>query len=240
MNDRPERGGPSQALAGRLAELRARIERAGADPDRVTLVAVTKGFGPDAVRHALDLGLHDVGENYAQELLAKAEAGAAPAGGAPSGGADPAVRWHFIGRLQRNKVRRIAPLVHLWQSVDRIELGREIARHAPGARVLVQVDVSGEQQKGGCPPTAVAALVTGLRHAGLDVRGLMAVGPTGEPEAARPGFGLLRHLADDLDLDLRSMGMSADLEIAVSEGSNMVRLGTALFGSRPTRTAVQG
>lgn len=216
-------------MAERLAVIRRRIEQAGADPDRVGIVAVTKGFGPDAVAQALQAGLTDVGENYAQELLAKAGAAA----GRP-------VRWHFIGRLQRNKVRKLAPLVHLWQSVDRIELGREIARHAPGAAVLVQVDAAGEERKGGCAPSDVAALVSALRDEGLDVHGLMAIGPAGEPGAARRGFRLVADLAEDLDLHLRSMGMSGDLEVAVSEGANMVRLGTALFGNRPPRPAVQG
>ena len=107
----------------------------------IGILAVTKGFGAEVVEISMAAGLDDVGENYAQELLAKAEAlpGLRP-------------RWHFIGRLQRNKVRKLAPWVHLWQSVDRIPLGREIARHAPGAAVLVQVDVSGEPQKGGCSP----------------------------------------------------------------------------------------
>jgi len=149
-------------------------------------------------------------------------------------------RWHFIGRLQRNKVRKLAPSVHLWQSVDRIALGHEIAHHAPGAAVLVQVNVSAEPQKGGCDPNEVAELVRELRDLDLDVRGLMAVGPTGAPEAARPGYRQVRRLADDLGLDVRSMGMTGDLDVAVEEGSNLVRVGTALFGPRPMAAAVAG
>ena len=145
---------------------------------------------------------------------------------------EPGPEWHFIGRLQRNKVRTIAGLVSLWQSVDRPALAETIAKHAPGAAVLVQVDVTGEPQKGGCPPGEVAALVATCRGLGLDVRGLMAVGPFGPPEDARPGFRRVRELADELGLAERSIGMSADLEVGVEEGSTMVRVGTALFGPR--------
>jgi len=204
----------------RLATVRSRIEQAGGDPDAVTVLAVTKGFDRSAVDRAVEAGLVDLGENYAQELLAKAPD--APAG----------VRWHAIGRLQRNKVRQLAPHVAVWQSVDRAELGAEIARRAPGATVLVQVNVTGEPQKGGCEPSDLGPLVADLRSDGLVVTGLMAVGVAGPAEAARPGFARLRQLADELALPVRSMGMSADLEAAVAEGSTMVRIGTALFGSR--------
>jgi pyridoxal phosphate enzyme (YggS family) len=209
----------------RLAEVRRRIESAGGDPGSVTVIAVTKGFGPAEVAAAVDAGLVDLGENYAQELVAKAET------------APPGVRWHAIGRLQRNKVKVIAPHVALWQSVDRPELGAEIARRAPGATVLAQVNVSDEPAKGGCAPDDVAALVRDLTADGLEVTGLMAVGATGAPEAARPGFVLLRDLADRLALPVRSMGMTADLEVAVAEGATMVRTGTALFGPRSPRRA---
>jgi pyridoxal phosphate enzyme (YggS family) len=213
-------------VAAGAAEVRARIEAAGGDPERITLVAVTKAFGPDAVTAAVSAGLRDVGENYAQELTAKAsELDDATA-----------VRWHFIGQLQRNKVRAIAPFVHLWQSVDRLSLGEEIARRAPGAAVLVQVNAGGEPGKGGCALALAPGVVDGCRDLGLDVRGLMAVGPTaGGPEAAKPAFEAVRDLADRLGLAERSMGMTADLEVAVRAGSTMVRIGSALFGPRPPR-----
>jgi hypothetical protein len=214
---------PDAVRAG-LARVRSRIEAAGGDPDAVVVVAVTKGFDATAVAAAVDAGLHDLGENYAQELVAKAE------------GAPPSVRWHAIGRLQRNKVRLLAPHVTLWQSVDRAELGAEIARRAPGATVLAQVNVSGEAAKGGCEPDATAGLVRDLAADGLQVAGLMAIGAAGSPEAARPGFARLRDLADGLSLPVRSMGMSGDLEAAVAEGATMVRVGTALFGPRSPRT----
>lgn len=211
-----------EEVADRLEVVRARIAAAGADPAMVQVVAVTKGFGPEVAAVARAAGLTDLGENYAQELLAKSAAVAE-------------VRWHAIGRLQRNKVKALAPIVSLWQSVDRLALGETIAKHAPGAAVLVQVDISGEPQKGGCEPDQVPSLVEGLQALGLDVRGLMAVGPTGPPATAGPGFGLLTTLADRLALPVRSMGMSSDLEVAVSEGATMVRVGSDLVGVRPAR-----
>jgi len=207
-------------VADRLGALRDRLSRAGGD--HLKVVAVTKGFGPDVVAAAMEAGLVDLGENYAQDLLAKAaESSAQP-------------RWHFIGRLQRNKIRKIADLVHLWQSVDRPELAVEIARRAPGAKVLVQVDIAGIGGRGGCAPDDTAGLVGRCREAGLEVAGLMAVGAPGSPAQARPGFRLLASQARDLGLVELSMGMTADMEMAVEEGATMVRVGTALFGPRPS------
>jgi uncharacterized pyridoxal phosphate-containing UPF0001 family protein len=220
----------SEAFPGfeiRLEVLRARIEAAAPDPGRVSLLAVTKGFGPEAVHAALSAGLGAVGENYADELVAKAVAMA----GAPS----LAPEWHFLGAIQRNKVPRLAPLVSCWQSVGRVEEGRAIARWAPGARVLVQVDVAGLPGRRGVRPEAVADLVAALRDEDLDVAGLMAVGMPGPPEDARVGFREVARLADVLGLAVRSMGMTDDLEVALSEGSTMVRIGRALFGDRPPR-----
>lgn len=214
-------------IEARLAEVRNRIVRAGGDPDRITVVAVAKGFPAKAVQSAAAAGLADIGESYAQELAAKAEACA----GVP-------LRWHFIGRLQRNKVRLVAPVVTLWQSVDRAELGEEIARRAPGANVLAQINVSGEPQKGGCPPQETVALVADLGSLGLRVQGLMAVGAVGPPGDARPGFRQLVRLADELGLAERSIGMTGDLEVAVEEGTTMLRVGTALFGPRVAATSV--
>ena len=221
-------------LAGRLAGVHDRIRAAGGSPDDVTVVAVTKGFGADAVEAAVAAGLADVGENYAQELEAKAEA-LRPA--PPHAGPEAAARcrWHFLGHVQRNKVRRVASLVHLWQTVGERATGEEIAHRAPGARVLVQVNVSGEAAKNGCDFEEAPELVDALRDLGLDVRGLMAVGPTGPAELARPGFRQLAALADRLGLTERSMGMTDDLEVAVQEGTTMVRVGRALFGPRPER-----
>lgn len=218
-------------VAANLATVRERIASAGGDPAGVRIVAVTKGFGPAAVREALDAGLHDVGESYAQELETKAAE-------LPPATATRA-RWHFIGPVQRNKVKRLAPLVHLWQAVDREAAGREIAHRAgPGTAVLVQLNVSGEASKSGCRPEEAPALVDRLGELGLDVRGLMAIGPQGPPELARPGFRQLAQLSARMGLAERSMGMTDDLEVAVQEGTTMIRVGRGLFGARPTATTV--
>jgi uncharacterized pyridoxal phosphate-containing UPF0001 family protein len=193
------------AVAQRVAEVRARTG------DDVTVVAVTKGFGADAVQAALDAGIADIGENYAQELLAKAAAG-------------PQARWHFLGHVQRNKVGRLAPHVELWQSIDRTGVV------PAGARALVQVNLSGLAQRNGCGWDEAPDVAERLGQEGVDVQGVMGVAGPGDP---RPQFRRLRALADELDLPVVSMGMSGDYEIAVEEGSTMVRLGTVLFGPRP-------
>lgn len=222
-------------LGARLAGLREQIAHA-ADGRRITIVAVTKGHGADAVAAARAAGLDDLGESYARELVAKAgmEASAGPptvpgATGVPGLGRT-AARWHFLGAVQRRKVRALAPLVHLWQSVDREAAGREIARHAAGAAVLVQVNVTGAPGRGGCSWEEAPGLVATLQELALDVRGLMAVAGRHEP---RPQFRRLATLARDLGLPELSMGMSGDLEVAIQEGATMVRVGSALFGPRP-------
>lgn len=212
-----------QDVTDRLAAVRERIAAAGRRPEDVVVVAVTKGFGVDAVRAAAAAGIDDVGENYAQELAEKWR----------ENGREVPRRWHFLGRVQRNKVRTIAPAVHLWQGVDRVAAGEEIARRSPGAHILVQVRIDARAERNGCAPAGVPALVEQLDGLGLDVRGLMAVGPGGPPELARAGFRQVAALADKLGLAERSMGMTEDLGVAVEEGSTMVRVGRALFGARP-------
>ena len=191
------------------------------------VIGVTKGFGSDAVRGAIEAGLVDVGENYAAELESKAATAAA---------LRLPVVWHFLGAVQRNKVARLAPIVGLWQSVARPEEGARIARFAPDARVLVEIDTTGQAGRNGCPPSGARALVGDLRSDGLDVQGLMTVAPPGEV-GARAAFESVTQLADDLGLEERSMGMSDDLEVAVAAGTTMVRIGRALFGERPPRRA---
>ena len=211
-------------IAGAVADVRARIaaaaERSGREPATVTLVGATKTVDASRMRQAVELGVHDLGENRAQELLAKAPALA----GLP-------VRWHFVGRLQRNKVRGVARLVECWQSVDREALGAVIARHAPGARVLVEINLAAEAQKGGCAPGDAGALVDALRELGLRVEGLMTIPPQeGDP---RRWFAALRELGERLGIVGLSMGMTDDFEIAIEEGATIVRVGRALFGERP-------
>jgi pyridoxal phosphate enzyme (YggS family) len=208
----------------RLEDVRAQIVAAGRSSEDVRVVAVTKGFGVDAVQAAVSAGLVDCGENQAQSMLAKVT------------GAPPEVRWHFLGPVQRNKVRDLAGHVHLWHALDRAVAGHAIAARAPGARVLVQVNLTGDPARPGCTWDGAAPLVDEVRDAGLDVRGLMGVGPRDDP---RPAFRRLAALAARLGLPEVSMGMSGDLAVAIEEGATIVRIGTALFGARPGTAAVR-
>jgi pyridoxal phosphate enzyme (YggS family) len=227
-------------LPERLSLIRAEIARrqaAGGWTLPVTIVAVTKGFGPDAVVAARGAGLPDVGENRVQEALDKMAA-------VP----DPGVVWHLIGHLQRNKARLVPGRFALVHSVDSLPLAEELARRAAAQgmrqRVLVQVNVAGEEQKSGCPLADAPALlrsVAGLE--GLALEGLMAMAPlTDDAEVQRTTFRGLRRLRDALKeeglwVPTLSMGMSGDFATAVEEGATVIRLGTALFGARTTGTA---
>lgn len=199
----------------------------------VTIVAVTKTHGPEAVRAAADAGLTVVGENRVQEALGKqAEA------------AEPRVEWHLIGSLQSNKARQAVGKFALIHSVDRIELATELARRAvPGSRqrILVQVNCSAEPQKGGVEPAGLGRLLEQIESLpALDVRGLMTMAElTGEAEVQRRAFAMLRGLKESMErsghvLPELSMGMSGDFLVAIEEGATMVRLGTLLFGERGT------
>lgn len=212
----------AEVVAGRLAAVRDRISRAGAAPGRVTVVAVTKGFGPAAVEAAVAAGLVDIGENYANELLAKAAT------------APPVTRWHFLGQLQRNKLARLAPHVHLWHGLDRQEEALALGRLRPGASVLVQVSSGGGGRQQGANPQDVPELVARAAAAGLEVKGLMVIGPRdAAPDQVRACFREVARLGGSLGLAELSMGMTDDFELAVAEGATIVRLGRALFGDRP-------
>lgn len=217
-------------LVQRVEEVWARVAAAGGDPDRVKLVAVTKGFGPEVAAEALAAGLADLGENYAQELLAKA--GSAEVAAAVAGGGTP-VRWHFLGPPQRNKIARLAPVVSLWQGIDRSAAVAKLAAVQAGAPIMIQVNVIGDPAKAGCAPADVGRLVDEARRGGLDVRGLMCVGPADDPQGARRAFAGLARMAREVGVQELSMGMSDDFELAVREGSTMIRLGRTLFGPRP-------
>lgn len=209
------------ALAGVHARIDAACRRAGRDANTVQLVAVSKTVEWDRVRALAEIGHPDFGENRAQELEAKASFLRTQGLG---------IRWHFVGRIQRNKVAHLAPHVVLWHSVDSEAVGVTIAARAPRARVLVQVNVGEEPQKGGIAPRAAPRLVEALQQLHLDVRGLMTVPPMGEDP--RPHFARLRELGHGLGLPDLSMGMSGDFEVAIEEGATIVRVGTALFGVR--------
>jgi hypothetical protein len=208
-----------------LARIEAAARAAGRDGRDVRLVAACKTVSTERIAEAVAAGVTDLGENRAQELLAKAPVLMGLVEGPP-------VVWHFLGRLQRNKVRSLAPWVRCWQSVDRPELASLLARHAPAARVLVEVNLAHEPQKAGCAPDETPALVDALRAVGLDVAGLMTVPPHGEDPG--PWFAMLRDLAARLELTELSMGMTDDFEAAIAEGATTVRIGRALFGPRPS------
>lgn len=203
--------------------------RAGRAPESVLLIAVSKTMDVERVRQAIEAGVAALGENRVQEAKEKIEALGRP------------VPWHLIGSLQTNKAREAARLFDWVQSVDRLELARELSRRAHAAgrtlNVLLQVNLGDEPQKGGVAVAELKPLheVTAALP-GLSVRGLMAIPPvTEQPEQARPYFRRLRELRDELGLEHCSMGMSADYEVAIEEGATMVRVGTAIFGPRAAR-----
>ena len=214
-------------VASRVIEIRQRIVAAGGV--NIKLIAVTKTFDVGAMVAAFDAGCDGVGENYAQELIAKSSA-------LPTAKRLPI---HFIGRLQSNKVKSIAESVDVWQSVDRADLINEIAKRCVKAgsdvrpKIMLQVNATDEPDKGGCNPQEVSQLFDLATTKGLEVVGLMTVGPTSnEPQQTQRAFRLVRKLVDDLGLKQCSMGMTGDLEIAIAEGSTMIRIGSALFGPR--------
>ncbi len=219
------------SVAEGLAEVRERIARAcakaGRSPREVTLVAVSKVHPEEAVREAYVAGQRVFGENYVQELADKAEALTDLT----------ELRWHFIGHLQRNKVKQVVRVGALVETVDSARLAAELDKRAPEGRtvpILLQVNVAGEAQKSGCAPDDLPRLIADVRSMPhLELRGLMTVPPLGEePEASRPHFARLRELASQHGLAELSMGMSADLEVAIEEGATIVRVGTAIFGAR--------
>jgi len=215
-------------LTQRLEIVRERIVRAGGDLDRITIVAVTKTFGVETVRAALEAGLENVGENYAQEAAEKAKDLATN-----DGGSGPT--WHFIGQVQRNKVKVLAPIVDVWQTVDSARLAQEIAKRQPGATVLLQLNATDDPARGGCSWSDLDAVHDAAASSGLVVRGLMGVGPPGDPEDSRPFFRKVCKEAQRRELSEVSTGMSNDFEVAVDEGATMLRLGSVLFGSRDGR-----
>ncbi len=209
-------------VALRVQQIREEV--AGASSSPVAIIAVTKTFGHDAIRAAVAAQCDAVGENYAQEVLAKVEE-------SPIG-----LPIHFIGAIQSNKVRQLAPYISLWQGVDRESVISEIGKRAPGAEILLQVNTTNEDSKSGVPPQEVESLLAVGVKAGLAIRGLMTIGPTsGDMGDAEKAFLSLRSLADSLHLPECSMGMSDDYRVAVECGSTMIRIGSRLFGPRTIR-----
>lgn len=221
------------SIAENVSDIRKRMaaaaKRAGTSPERISLVAVTKTVGVPEIQEAIRAGITDIGENYVQDAARKSEAI----------GRD--VRWHMIGHLQMNKVRRAVQIFDLIQSVDSAALAGEIGKRSLAmektSQVLVEVNISGEPSKFGAAPEDTLALceaVAGIE--GVKLVGLMGIAPfVGDPSIIRRSFAGLRNLWEGLPSAHRewlSMGMTADFEIAIEEGSNMIRVGTAIFGPR--------
>ena len=221
-----------EALPDRLEQVRATIaQRAGGQ--EVTIVAVTKGFGVDAIRAARAAGLADIGENRVQEAVGKQEELGA-------GSQELGIRWHLIGHLQRNKAKLVPGRFELVHSVDSLPLATELDKRASAQRVLLQVNVAGEEQKSGCAPEEARTLarqISALNN--LRLEGLMTIAPfTDDVDVQRRTFRGLRVLRDTIKeeeglwLPTLSMGMSGDYATAAQEGATVIRLGTALFGPR--------
>lgn len=225
-------------VAENLVRLRQRISdacaRVSRKPEDVALVAVTKTIGPEKIQEAVDAGIALLGENRVQEAASKI--------GAVSGD----VTWHMVGHLQRNKAKKAVDMFDMIQSVDSLELAAEIDRRCRQADktmdILVEVNTSGEDTKYGVPPDATLDLVEKISHlSNVAVEGLMTIGAfTDDESLIRDCFGTLRRLAqtiresdlEDVEMRYLSMGMTSDYELAIEEGSNMVRIGTAIFGAR--------
>jgi hypothetical protein len=227
------------SIAANLAAIRERVDeaavRAGRDPSEVTLIAVSKAQDPAKLADAAATGHVDFGENYVQEYRAKVEQFA-----------HLDVRWHYIGRLQTNKIKYLVRDVHTIHTVDRLQAAREVGKRAVGVgrtcRVLAQVNVGWEDSKGGFEPDSAEDEIGELLTVqGLELAGLMAIPPFLDAEDVRPYFVQLRELRDRLQSSLGhplpqlSMGMSGDFEVAIEEGATLVRVGTAIFGQRVSR-----
>lgn len=233
MTDSSNLAFPDASLVDRIRASLATVEGAISDVgrrrDEVTIVAVTKGCGPDRVVAARAAGLTLFGENYADELVDKAERMAGMAGTAGM----PPVQWTFQGRLQSNKIKRLAPHVSLWQTVSSAEQATALAKRVPGAAALVQVNLTGRVEQGGAEWSDVERIVGHGGEAGLDVCGLMGIGPDTEDSSIRRSvFARLASEAERLGLPTISMGMSGDYVEALAAGSTMIRLGSVLFGAR--------
>ena len=221
----------------------------------MTLIGVTKGVAAAQVQEAIACGLTDLGENRVQEARAKQQAlgfklQASGSSVQPVACSLQPVRWHLIGHLQRNKAKHAVEFFDVIHSIDSVELATALQHQALQRRttvdVLIQVNVSGEATKFGCRPQDIPALAEMLsRSEMVSLSGLMTIAPfADDPEAARPYFRRLRELRDELTANLRfpldrlklSMGMSGDFEVAIEEGTDIVRIGTAIFGAREDET----
>lgn len=219
----------------------AALKRSAFGHRDVTVMGASKDQSLNKIREASELGIVDMGENYAQEVMTKAPMSMSFN-----------IRWHFIGKLQSNKIKHILPYISSIDSVDSVELAKKISRvreqlslNKPRIPIMIQVNVGNERQKSGLPPQIVEDLFSEfLAEEGVEVVGLMCIPPAHkEAEKSRPYFKLMKELFDRLaevhprkeNFRYLSMGMSNDYEVAIEEGANVVRLGTCLFGPRPQK-----
>ncbi len=206
----------------------AACAKAGRPRDSVTLIAVSKLHPPEVIRLGWELGQRDFGENYAQELRDK-HAGLAECAG---------LRWHAIGPVQPKNAKYVAKAAFLFHALERLEVAQELSKRRVGGplKCLIEVNVAGEASKAGIAPTELAAFIEAVRALPqLEVVGLTAMPPfNDDPEASRPHFKALRELASQHGLGQLSMGTTGDFEVAIEEGATLVRVGTAIFGDRPT------
>lgn len=221
-------------LAKVMERVRDAARRVGRDQRGIVVVGATKAVDVDRIRAAIAAGLTDIGENYIQEALRKYEI------------IGDAVRWHFIGHLQTNKAKHVIQFCDLIQSLDRLSLAEELNKRAAQLGrtidVLVEVNIGQEETKFGVPPDEVVEFIrTAAKFEWIRVRGLMCIPPyKPDPEDVRPYFRRMRELYEQVErakinrvcMDYLSMGMSNDFEVAIEEGANMVRIGTAIFGPR--------
>ena len=213
----------NQLVADRVGGIREMVSSRSSN--QVTIVAVTKGFGVDAIKAAAKAGIYDIGENYAQEMMKKRDL-------LEDLDEGKNCRWHFIGNLQRNKVRKISSSVFMWQTTDSFALGEEIAKRRISPKLLLQVNMTGAETQGGIPPSQVPSLVEKFEESGINIEGLMTIGASRDRDATLVCFQELKKLANMLGLAECSMGMSDDYDLALEAGATILRLGRAIFGNR--------
>jgi pyridoxal phosphate enzyme (YggS family) len=226
-------------IAGNIGHIRERIataaQRANRDPADITVVAISKTFPASAIVESIDAGVTDIGENRVQEAKEKYAIIKKP------------VRWHLVGHLQTNKVKDAVKIFDVIHSLDSLHLAREIQKRVSRPiECLIEVNTSGETSKYGTEPDRAIELAKDIMSLdGLQLAGLMTIGPgwaIENAEASRPCFRMLNGIRNDLaqklgiELPVLSMGMTSDFEVAIEEGSTMVRIGTAIFGQRTART----
>jgi len=191
---------------------------------RATLLPITKGFSVREIEAVLGVGLVGIGESYAQELLRKSKEIS-----------DSAVKWHMVGNIQRNKVRKLSPVIELWHSVHRKEIIDEISKHKDNAKILIQVDMNARHTQGGCRPQDVSLLLDHANERGLKVEGLMTIGVNQNIVETKESFLALSKMSENLGLKEVSMGMSDDFEIALECGATILRVGRGIFGERENK-----